>query len=118
MLLVPQFRLSVWLGAWCFIRHHLLILLPKAINPSVLLGDIVTVYLHSCGLGIKICVHSWEFSVIFRGRVHSWEDNLKIFNNRIIIIPTRLKILWVITNLPAMPVSEGQNRNRWFNFTK
>jgi hypothetical protein len=73
-------------------------------------GGIVSVHLHSCGLDIKICVHSLEFRIIFWGRVHSWEDILKMFNNRIIIVPTRLKILWVITNIPAMLVGEGQNR--------
>jgi hypothetical protein len=75
--------------------------------PSKLLGDIVTVHLHSCGLGIIIRVHSWEFSIIFRCRVHSWDYIQNKFDNRVVIIPTRLIILWVITNLPAMPVGEG-----------
>ncbi len=74
----------------------------EAINLSKLLGDIVTVYLHSCGLGIKIRVHSWEYSIILRRRYHSWEIICKMFNNRIVIIPTWLEIVWVITNLPAI----------------
>jgi hypothetical protein len=81
--------------------------LPEAINLSRLLGGIVAVHIHSCGLGIKICVHSWECSIILRHRYHSWEFICKVFDNRIIIIPTRLEILWVITNLLATPVSEG-----------
>jgi hypothetical protein len=81
--------------------------LPEAINLSRLLGCIVAVHLHSCGLGIKIRVDSWEYSIIPRRRYHSWEFIYKVFDKRIIIIPTWLKIMWVITNLPAMPVSEG-----------
>jgi hypothetical protein len=54
------------------------------------LGDILTVHLHSCGHSIKICVYTREFSMIIRGRFHSWEYILKMFNSKIIIIPTRL----------------------------
>jgi hypothetical protein len=81
--------------------------LPEAINLSTLLGDIVTVYLHSCGLGIKIRVHSREFSIIFWCRVHSWDYNQNEVNSRVVIIPTRLIVLWVITYLMAMLVGEG-----------
>jgi hypothetical protein len=67
--------------------------LPEAINLSKLLGDIVTVHFHSCGLGIKIHVHSWEFSIIFRCRAHSWDYIQNKFDNRVIIIPTRIIVL-------------------------
>jgi hypothetical protein len=39
-----------------------------------------------------------------------------MFNDGTVIILTRLKILWVITNLPATLVGEGQKRR--FNITK
>lgn len=76
--------------------------LDGSFNLVMLFWDIAlgfTIHLHSCGLDIKVRVHSW----------HSWGFG-RAFNNRFhIFIPQQNSFLWVIVNILAMPVGESQN---------
>ncbi len=93
--------------------------MSEAIYLVLLLGDIsigFSVHLHSCGLGIKIRVHSWKFSITLM-HVHSWKFVIWVCDKKnVIFICMRLKVLCEITNILAMPVGESQNR--WFIYTK
>jgi hypothetical protein len=91
----------------------------EAIYLVLLLGDIsigFSVHLYSCGLGIKIRVHSWEF-IVARMHVHFRKFVIWVCDKRIVIfICRRLKVSCEITNILAMPVDESQDR--WFIYTK
>ena len=76
--------------------------LDGSFNLVMLFWDIAlgfAIHLHSCGLDIKVGVHSW----------HSWGFD-GVFNNRFhIFIPQQNSFLWGITNILAVPVGESPN---------